>query len=100
MIDRAAVGRRLQAIRRLLGLGRHELAQTLDIAAAHMAKHESAGVLLPVEVADKLADAVPGLTLDWLYRGRTEGIAMQLLLDVAANEEDAKAEANAKSAPP
>lgn len=37
------------------------------------------GYNVPSEVAMRIVDLVPGLTLDWLYRGRFDGMAFDLV---------------------
>lgn len=67
-----AVGRRLAILRG--ESTKRDIAQALGVLEDTYSSWELGKNGLPVDMAVKLADGL-GLTLDWLYRGRTEGLS-------------------------
>lgn len=65
-------------------------ARSIDITPPRWANFE-AGMPLSREVAIKLVHKIPGLTLDWLYLGRTEGLTVQLSRQLEGIGEEATA---------
>lgn len=74
-LDVASRLRRLVAIE--AGGNSALFARRLDLSAQRWNNFER-GLPLSRQVAVKLVLTVPGLTLDWLYLGRTEGLSVQL----------------------
>jgi transcriptional regulator with XRE-family HTH domain len=74
----ATVGRRLRHLRQALGY-RHgnTFAHFLGVPATRWNNLEN-GFPLSKEVAFLLLRRVSGLSLDWLYLGRTDGLSMRL----------------------
>ena len=88
-IDKAEVGKRLKAIRVVSGIERKEFVRRLAIGVlADWNNYEDARMLLTVQIAAKLIDLVPGLTLDWIFFGRTSGLDDDLHCRLAAAAND------------
>jgi hypothetical protein len=68
-----AIGNRLYKVRCLLGFGEHgqqrELANEFGFNPISYNQWETGYVPIPVEHAVHLVENVPGLTLDFIYRG-------------------------------
>lgn len=71
------VARRLKTLRALKGLSGPKFAEWLDIEYPRWNNFER-GYPLPTSIALELCRRVPGLTLDWIYRGRPEGLTLDL----------------------
>jgi transcriptional regulator with XRE-family HTH domain len=87
IVDKTAVGRRLKAIRLTSGIERKEFVTRLGIGFADWNNYEDARMLLAPLSAAKLVDLLPGLTLDWIYLGRSNGLDADLHRRLAAAEE-------------
>jgi hypothetical protein len=48
------------------------------------------GVAVSKKLEDILVEKIPGLTIDWIRRGRFEGISEQLVRKLGANGQDQK----------
>lgn len=62
-------------------------ARRLNISASRLANLESTHFNLSHDVAMRLVKAVPGLTLDWLFLGRTNGLSYELARKLGAAAE-------------
>lgn len=78
VVDKAAVGKRLKAIRLASGIERKEFVTQLGVGFADWNNYEDARMLVPPLTAGKVVDLVPGLTLDWIYLGRSNGLDADL----------------------
>jgi transcriptional regulator with XRE-family HTH domain len=87
IVDKAAVGKRLKAIRLASGIERKEFVTRLGIGFADWNNYEDARMLLAPLSAAKLVDLLPGLTLDWIYLGRSSGLDADLHRRLAAAED-------------
>lgn len=76
-IDDAAVGNRLKVLRLMLGLTKAEMADANGFDRTNYGRFEAGARGLPREVAFHLAERY-GITMDWLYRGRWEGLSIDL----------------------
>lgn len=72
-----AVGARLRTLRRVLGLRAVDLCRALDIRPSTYSQWEAGQRRPNLDDALALADRF-GLTLDWLYRGRLDGLSSDL----------------------
>lgn len=84
--DITPVSARLRKLRAHLGFtdsrgGQSAMARWLDISQQRWSNFENSKPLSH-EVAMKLCRKVPGLTLDWLYFGKTDGLPMRLARDL------------------
>ena len=80
------VSARLRRLRAYLGHtdargGQSAMARWLDISTQRWSNFEN-NKPLSHEMAVKLCRMVPGLTLDWLYFGKTEGLPVRLARDL------------------
>lgn len=87
-ISREDISRRLKAIREELRLEKRELAARLGVERTRYSNWESDAVSsLPAEQAMvSLCDLLPGLTLDYIYRGRLVGVPPGLAIRLTARE--------------
>jgi len=85
-IDKKAVGKRLKAIRAVSGIERKEFVGRLGIGLADWNGYEDASMLLAPLSAAKVVELVPGLTLDWIYLGRSNGLDVDLHSRLVAAE--------------
>jgi hypothetical protein len=78
--------KRLQLIRAVAGFETTEaLATRLGVGPQRLTFSMHRGSL-HLDVAFKLVELVPALTLDWLYLGRTNGLGPELVQALAGNE--------------
>ena len=82
---KAAIGRRLRAMREAQGLSQAEVARMAGLGRTAYVQYET-GVHLPQpEGAVALCMAL-GYTMDWIYRGETFGMPLGLLSKLARDE--------------
>lgn len=74
----SAVAKRLRILRAMRQLSGPKFAEELGIEYARWNNFER-GYPLPAPIALELCRKFPGLTLDWLYRGRLEGMSFDLV---------------------
>jgi transcriptional regulator with XRE-family HTH domain len=86
MIDAKEVGKRLKRIRYAVGLSRPEMADKVGIGEKPLVLYEH-GTALPVAVALKVTDCMPGMTLDWIYAGRDAGLPADLRFNLAGDDD-------------
>jgi hypothetical protein len=86
VVDKKAVGRRLKALRAVAWTDHKGFCAKCGIGLADWNNYEAANMLLPPNVGGKLVENIPGLTLDWLYLGRTNGLDGDLQRKLAAAE--------------
>jgi hypothetical protein len=89
VIDKTVVAKRLKAIRAVAETDHKQFVGRLGIGLADWNSYEGARMLLSPQVAAKLVQHVPGLTLDWIYLGRTNGLDADLHGKLAKAEEGA-----------
>ena len=77
----ADVGRRLNLIRRALGLNQLEFGAAAGLSQPHYHQFESGKRRLTIEAALALCH-VYALTLDYLYRGDPSGLPYKLATDI------------------
>jgi hypothetical protein len=77
-VDKNVVGKRLKVIRTVSGIERKEFITRLGVGFADWNNYEDARMLVPPHTAAKLTDLIAGLTLDWIYLGRTNGLDADL----------------------
>jgi transcriptional regulator with XRE-family HTH domain len=77
------VARRLTLTREILGLTQKEFAESAGMILSRYNLREAGKVPLPLRVAIQLCDA-HGLTLDWLYRGKVQGLPIWLAVELTA----------------
>jgi DNA-binding XRE family transcriptional regulator len=88
------VPRRLRELRRAEGiLTAAAFAQLLGATTARYGNIESGAYKLSIRVAHAVVDAVPGMTLDWLYYGREGGLEPPLRDRLLAAREEIASEA-------
>lgn len=73
----AEVAQRLRTLRVLKGLSGPKFAEWIGVEYPRWNNWER-GFPLPAPIALLLCRRFPGLTLDWLYRGRLEGLTLDL----------------------
>ena len=71
------VGRRLTALRDMLGLTRAEMADRNGIDRPNYGRFESGARMLPLEIGYRLCKRY-GVTMDWLYMGRSETLSIAM----------------------
>ena len=80
-LDNAAIARRLRILRHLVSGGGHgsraQFAARIGIEYKRWNNFER-GFPLPRGMAIHLVRAIDGLTLDWIYLGRQDGMSMRL----------------------
>lgn len=76
-INDVEVGRRLQALRKVLNLTQAEIADANGIDRTNWGRFEKGKRLLPRDIAFDLAERY-GITIDWLYRGRVDGLSIDM----------------------
>jgi transcriptional regulator with XRE-family HTH domain len=69
------VGQRLRALRTGLGMSQRELCSEHGFSPAQYNNWERGARRLSIEYAQKLCDSY-GLTLDYIYRGRVDGLTI------------------------
>lgn len=80
----APLARRLRGLRKAIwGDNASAFAASLGISAARWSNFEN-GYPLSKEIAFKLVQIVPGLTLDWLYFGKPDGLPLELARTLGA----------------
>jgi DNA-binding XRE family transcriptional regulator len=85
---------RLREIRRAEHIATaKEFAELLGASSARYGNIESGSYKLSISVAHAVVDAVPGMTLDWLYCGREAGLAPPLRDRLLAAREEMASEA-------
>ena len=72
-----AIAARLRATREAFGLGQNEFARRAGIASNTYNQYEQAKNLPRLDFANQLCDTY-GITLDWIYRGDTAGLPLQI----------------------
>ena len=77
------VARRLALTREILGLTEKEFAQRAGVILSRYHLWETGRSPISLSSAITICDT-HGLTLDWLYRGKTLGLPWQLAVEVAA----------------
>jgi transcriptional regulator with XRE-family HTH domain len=98
------VGKRLQLARRAFKFGDNQgkFARGAGISPTAYNQWETGENYPGVAAAIKLCERYPGLTLDWIYRGKMEGLPTDLSNALASllNEEQEADEARSRTAPP
>jgi hypothetical protein len=84
IVDKAVVGKRLRALRSVAWADHKQFCGKCGIGLADWNNYEDGRMLLPPLSAGKLVENVPGLTLDWLFLGRTNGLDPDLQSKLAA----------------
>lgn len=69
---------RLKRLREISGMNQLAFAAYLGISPPRWNNYETQGLPLSVDVAMRLIQRIPGLTLDWLYLGKADGLPLQL----------------------
>jgi transcriptional regulator with XRE-family HTH domain len=77
------VARRLALTREILGLTEKEFAERAGMILSRYHLWETGRCPISLNSAMAICDA-HGFTLDWLYRGKTQGLPWQLVVKVAA----------------
>lgn len=72
-----AIAARLRATREAFGLGQNEFARRAGIASNTYNQYEQAKNIPRLDFANQLCDTY-GITLDWIYRGDTSGLPLQI----------------------
>lgn len=86
-----AVGERLRQLRHSYGFAKSSgFAAFLGVSPTRWSNFER-GLPLSRDMASRLVQRIPGLTLDWLYRGRPEGLPLELARRLGALDEPGKA---------
>ncbi len=83
-LDTAAVGRRLELIRRQLGLGTQaHFAARLGVGTNRYNHWATGKILIPVQIAAQIA-AMAGVSLDYIYLGDVSGVKVGVLNTLSA----------------
>jgi transcriptional regulator with XRE-family HTH domain len=77
------VARRLALTREILGLTEREFAERAGVVLTRYHRWETGSIPISLSSAMALC-AAHGLTLDWLYRGKTMGLPLWLAVEVEA----------------
>jgi hypothetical protein len=86
--ESSATSVRLRAIRRVKGFATaKQMADTLGVHLGRYLSHESTRPLSK-EMAIAIVNKIPGLTLDYLFLGRTDGMPGVLARDLQAAEDE------------
>lgn len=86
-----AVSVRLRRLRRAYGFVKSSgFAAFLGVSPTRWSNFER-GLPLSRDMSSRLTKRIPGLTLDWLYRGRSEGLPLELARRLGALDEPGKA---------
>ena len=81
------VAARLTAVRAHVGKNVTEMAAWLDVPRSRYSNWEHEGGNFPAEeTIAALCDQVPGLTMDYIYRGRLDGMPIALAIQLTARE--------------
>jgi transcriptional regulator with XRE-family HTH domain len=81
--DSDPVARRLALTREILGLTEKEFAERAGVLLGRYHRWESGSI--PISLSNAMAlCAAHGLTLDWLYRGKTLGLPLWLAVELEA----------------
>ena len=89
-ITQADIARRLQAVRDEIGANNTDLARRLGVARTRFLHwiSDSESANFPAEEAMvALCDLVPGLTLDFIYRGKLDAVPHALAIRLQARVE-------------
>ena len=70
--------RRLRLLRKVEGFNSTEFATFLGLTGPQYSNYEN-GVALSKNAAIAMVKKIPGLTLDWLFLGREDGLSVGLL---------------------
>jgi hypothetical protein len=75
------VARRLRVLREYIapGLSMRQFCANYNFGYTNWHNYEK-GFSVPNEVGLRIVEMVPGLSLDWLYRGRADGMAHDLVM--------------------
>jgi DNA-binding XRE family transcriptional regulator len=88
------VPRRLRELRRAEGIPTAvAFAERLGASSARYGNIEGGSYALSIMVAHAVVDAIPGMTLDWLYYGREGGLDLPLRDRLRAAKEEIASEA-------
>lgn len=79
------MAQRARLVRETTGLNQTQFAKKLDISVSRWNNIEN-GTPLSIDVALRIVKKVPGVTIDWLYLGKTEGLTMAFSSQLAALE--------------
>ncbi len=89
-VVRAEVARRLRAVRAELGLSPAQMAERLGVGRTTYYNWEAENPAKPnfpaEEAMAELCDLLPGLTLDYIYRGRMDAVPTSLAIRLTARE--------------
>ena len=69
------IARRLRRVREIYGPSLTGFCQEYKFSASQWSNYES-GFKPSLAVAEQLVAQIPGLTLDWIYRGETGGLTV------------------------
>lgn len=80
IIDPVAVGQRLRQIREYMGypVAKHFAEERMQALDSTWGAYETGRTVLPIAMAIKLIKQCPGLSLDWIYRRRADGLSAAL----------------------
>lgn len=81
-----AVANRLRAIREHMHMERTPFAEWLGVPRTRYANWESAKNYPSRSAMDNLCKLLPGLTMDYIYRGRFTAVPARLAIQLAARE--------------
>ena len=77
-----AVGHRLRLLRELTGLGQQDMAHRLNVSGSTWNNWEHGRKRINLTAALRLADHL-GVSLDYIYRGRLDGVSVQRAIELA-----------------
>jgi transcriptional regulator with XRE-family HTH domain len=69
------IARRLRRVREIYGPSLTDFCQEYKFSVSQWSNYES-GFKPSLAVAEQLVAQIPGLTLDWIYRGETGGLTV------------------------
>ena len=75
----------MKKLREAHNMGPTDFAAWLGISKQRWSNVEH-GLPLSIAVADRLCERIPGLTLDWLYYGKVDGLAVALARRLARSQ--------------
>jgi hypothetical protein len=71
----AAIGDRLERFRNTLHVNQSGMSELADQSESNFSQFQSGSRRISLNKAIELCQAYPGLSLDWIYFGRTDGIS-------------------------
>jgi transcriptional regulator with XRE-family HTH domain len=72
--SKGEIGKRLRAIRLMMGMDQGVFAERLGLAQNTYSQYETGERQISVNAANAVIDLIPNVTLDYIFRGETNGM--------------------------